>query len=195
MLVLEGACRRAQGWAAQGLPLDVQVNLSARELEDEGLRQSVAAVLAKTGIDPSRVVFEITETLLMRDAERGAATLDGLRELGVRLALDDFGTGYSSLSYLRTLPVDVLKIAKEFVDDIAVSAHDAAFVRLVIELAGTVGLTVIAEGIESPEQLDVLRGLGCDQGQGYVYAAPLTDEVAFVRTRRFARRAGQPVDR
>ena len=97
----------------------MQVNLSARELEDERLIETVTTVMRETGIDPRRLVLEITETLLVRDAEKGATTLNALRDLGVRLALDDFGTGYSSLSYLRTLPLDVLKIAKEFVDGIA----------------------------------------------------------------------------
>ena len=179
-LVLEEACRRAQSWSSGGPPLGVHVNLSARELEHEHLIDSIGSVLRESGIDPQRLVFEITETVLVRDAEKGARTLDALRELGVRLALDDFGTGYSSLRYLRTLPLDVLKIAKQFVDPIAVSAQDAAFVRLIVELAGTVGLTVVAEGIESPEQLSVLRDAGCDQGQGYLYARPLDDEVPWV---------------
>jgi diguanylate cyclase (GGDEF)-like protein len=187
--VLEEACRRAQGWEGSGPPLSVQVNLSARELEHEQLIETVTSVLRETGIDPRRLVLEITETLLVRDAEKGAATLNALRDVGVRLALDDFGTGYSSLSYLRTLPLDVLKIAKEFVDGITVSAEDAAFVRLIVELAGTVGLTVIAEGIESAEQLHILQQLGCDQGQGFLYAAPLEDERPWMRNKpaRFAR--------
>ena len=168
----------------------MQVNLSARELENEHLIETVTTVMRETGIDPRRLVLEITETLLVRDAEKGATTLNALRDVGVRLALDDFGTGYSSLSYLRTLPLDVLKIAKEFVDGIAVSAEDTAFVRLIVELAGTVGLTVIAEGIESADQLEVLQRLGCDQGQGFLYAPALADERAWVggAPGRFARR-------
>jgi diguanylate cyclase (GGDEF)-like protein len=178
--VLEEACRRAQAWSSPGRPLSVQVNLSARELENEHLIETVTTVVRETGIDPRRLVLEITETLLVRDAEKGATTLNALRDVGVRLALDDFGTGYSSLSYLRTLPLDVLKIAKEFVDGIAVSAEDTAFVRLIVELAGTVGLTVIAEGIESADQLEVLQSLGCDQGQGFLYAPALADERPWV---------------
>jgi diguanylate cyclase (GGDEF)-like protein len=178
--VLEEACRRAQAWSSPGRPLSVQVNLSARELENEHLIDTVTTVMRETGIDPRRLVLEITETLLVRDAERGATTLEGLRDVGVRLALDDFGTGYSSLSYLRALPLDVLKIAKEFVDGIAISAEDTAFVRLIVELAGTVGLTVIAEGIESADQLKMLQRLGCDQGQGFLYAPALANERAWV---------------
>src|SRR5215218_611903 len=186
--VLEESCHRAQHWSQPGSPLSVHANLSARELEDEQLISTVAAVLKDTGLEPGRLVLEITETLLVRDAERGATTLNGLRDLGVRLALDDFGTGYSSLSYLRTLPLDVLKIAKEFIDGIAVSDEDAAFVRLIIELAGTVGLTVIAEGIETEAQLHILQRLGCDQGQGFLYSRPLPDELPWIAAsgRRFA---------
>jgi diguanylate cyclase (GGDEF)-like protein len=193
--VLEEACRRAQQWSSTERELSVQVNLSARELEHEQLIDTVTTVIRDTGIDPRRLVLEITETLLVRDAEKGSTTLNALRALGVRLALDDFGTGYSSLSYLRTLPLDVLKIAKEFVDGIAGSNDDAAFVRLIVELAGTVGLTVIAEGIESADQLEVLQALGCDQGQGFLYAPALRDEAPWVgRTSGRFTRVGQPAD-
>jgi diguanylate cyclase (GGDEF)-like protein len=193
--VLQESCRRAQQWAAEGRELSVQVNLSARELEDDRLIETVTAVIGETRIDPRRLVLEITETLLVRDAEKGSATLNALRDLGVRLALDDFGTGYSSLSYLRSLPLDVLKIAKQFVDGIADSRDDAAFVRLIVELAGTVGLTVIAEGIESADQLAVLQAVGCDQGQGFLYAPALRDEGPWVgnASRRFSR-SGQSTD-
>jgi diguanylate cyclase (GGDEF)-like protein len=193
--VLEESCRRAQAWSTARRPLSVQVNLSARELEDERLIDTVTDVMSHTGIDPHRLVLELTETLLVRDAEKGSTTLNALRDVGVRLALDDFGTGYSSLSYLRTLPLDVLKIAKQFVDDIAVSNADATFVRLIVELAGTVGLTVIAEGIESADQLEVLRSLGCNQGQGFLYAPALADEGQWVggggRFARVGRNAGR----
>jgi EAL domain-containing protein (putative c-di-GMP-specific phosphodiesterase class I) len=103
----------------------------------------------------------------------GGATVDGLRALGVRIALDDFGTGYSSLSYMRSLPLHELKIAKEFVDAVTLTPDDEAFVRLIVELARLRGLSVVAEGIETPEQLAVLRALGCDRGQGYLFARPL----------------------
>jgi diguanylate cyclase (GGDEF)-like protein len=192
--VLEEACRRAQAWSSSGRPLSVQVNLSARELEHEQLIETVTTVMRETGIDPHRLVLELTETLLVRDAEKGSTTLNALRDVGVRLALDDFGTGYSSLSYLRTLPLDVLKIAKQFVDGIAVSSADATFVRLIVELAGTFGLTVIAEGVESADQLEVLQSVGCDQAQGFLYAPALADERPWVgRTGRFAR-AGRKAD-
>jgi EAL domain-containing protein (putative c-di-GMP-specific phosphodiesterase class I) len=153
----------------------VQVNLSALELESDDLVPTVARALRESGLDPGRLVLEITETLLMQDADRAVARLLALRELGVGLALDDFGTGYSSLSYLRSLPLDMVKIAKPFVDALAVDARDEAFVRLMVDLAANIGLTVVAEGIETTEQLRVLRGLGCDLAQGYLFAPALDD--------------------
>ena len=153
--------------------LKVQVNLSAIELEHPDLLDTITSVIQRTGIAPDRLVLEVTETLLVKDAVRGAETLQQLRDIGVHLALDDFGTGYSSLSYLRNLPLDSLKIAREFVEGLAFSDHDAAFVRLIVGLAKTVGLKVVAEGIETRAQLDMLREIGCDLGQGYYFAAPM----------------------
>jgi diguanylate cyclase (GGDEF)-like protein len=168
--VLEEACTRV---AERHPHLRLQVNLSAIELEHPDLIQTITDVIDRTGIAPDRLVLEVTETLLVQDAERGARTLQQLRDLGVQLALDDFGTGYSSLSYLRNLPLDTLKIAREFVEGLAFSDHDAAFVRLIVGLAKTVGLKVVAEGIETRAQLDMLREIGCDLGQGFYFAAPM----------------------
>ncbi|HEX6026117.1 MAG TPA: EAL domain-containing protein [Solirubrobacter sp.] len=168
--VLEEACTRV---AERDPSLRLQVNLSAIELEHPDLIQTITDVLERTGIAPERLVLEVTETLLVQDADRGAQTLQQLRDLGVQLALDDFGTGYSSLSYLRNLPLDTLKIAREFVEGLAFSDHDAAFVRLIVGLAKTVGLKVVAEGIETRAQLDMLREIGCDLGQGFYFAAPM----------------------
>jgi diguanylate cyclase (GGDEF)-like protein len=168
--VLEEACAQV---SERHPDLQVQVNLSAIELEHPDLIKTITGVLERTGIAPGRLVLEVTETLLVKDAERGARTLQQLRDLGVHLALDDFGTGYSSLSYLRNLPLDTLKIAREFVEGLAFSDHDAAFVRLIVGLAKTVGLKVVAEGIETRAQLDMLREIGCDLGQGYYFAAPM----------------------
>ena len=168
--VLEEACARV---GERHPELQVQVNLSAIELEHPDLLETITDVIERTGIAPGRLVLEVTETLLVKDAVRGAETLQQLRDLGVQLALDDFGTGYSSLSYLRNLPLDTLKIAREFVEGLAFSDHDAAFVRLIVGLAKTVGLKVVAEGIETRAQLDMLREIGCDLGQGYYFAAPM----------------------
>ncbi|MDA0169559.1 EAL domain-containing protein [Solirubrobacter taibaiensis] len=175
--VLEEACASV---VQRSDTLQVQVNLSAIELEHPDLLHTITDVLQRTGIAPGRLVLEVTETLLVKDAERGAETLQQLRDLGVQLALDDFGTGYSSLSYLRNLPLDTLKIAREFVEGLAFSEHDAAFVRLIVGLAKTVGLKVVAEGIETRAQLDMLREIGCDLGQGYYFAAPMDVDADWV---------------
>jgi EAL domain-containing protein (putative c-di-GMP-specific phosphodiesterase class I) len=180
--VLETACRDAAHWTGNpgAPPPSVQVNLSALELEDDGLVDAVAHAIASSGIDPQRLVLEITETLLMQDADRAVRRLHALRELGVKLALDDFGTGFSSLSYLRTLPLDMVKIAKPFVDAIAVDERDKAFVRLMVDLAKTIGLSVVAEGVETIDQLKVLREVGCGLGQGYLFAAAVDDVQPWV---------------
>ena len=177
--VLSRACWQAVQWKCDtGRPVCVQVNLSARELDDPELLTTVADVLDQTGLDPSCLILEVTESVMIEDAASGGLALGGLRDLGVGLALDDFGTGYSSLSYLRSLPLDSLKIAKEFVDGLAHSEEDRTFVRLIIELARTRGLRVVAEGIEDAEQLNILRSLGCDLGQGYYFAHPLDADDA-----------------
>ena len=178
--VLEEACARV---GERHPELQVQVNLSAIELEHPDLLETIAGVIQRTGIAPGRLVLEVTETLLVKDAVRGAETLQRLRDIGVQLALDDFGTGYSSLSYLRNLPLDSLKIAREFVEGLASSDHDAAFVRLIVGLAKTVGLKVVAEGIETRVQLDMLREIGCDLGQGYYVAAPMDADADWLSPR------------
>ena len=149
------------------------MNLSAIELEHPDLLETIADVIKRTGIAPGRLVLEVTETLLVKDAVRGAETLQQLRDLGVQLALDDFGTGYSSLSYLRNLPLDRSRSRASSSRASTFSDHDAAFVRLIVGLAKTVGLKVVAEGIETRAQLDMLREIGCDLGQGYYFAAPM----------------------
>jgi EAL domain-containing protein (putative c-di-GMP-specific phosphodiesterase class I) len=187
--VLREACRHAATWRTAGVdgaPLAVHVNLSARELEDPEVVSAVADAIASTGIEPQQLVLELTESLLVQDATRGASTLAGLRALGVRLALDDFGTGFSSLSYLRTLPLDQLKIAREFVDGLGRHAADDAFVRMILELAQGIGLEVVAEGVETQAQFEQLQALGCDLAQGYLFARP-TDADAVLAA--FPRRA------
>jgi diguanylate cyclase (GGDEF)-like protein len=177
--VLEEACQQARRWEARsrsggggGTGVAVHVNLSAVELRDPELVDRVRTTLATAGVDPRSIVFEITESVLLDDSERVSATIAALRELGARFALDDFGTGYSSLSYLHTLPFDMLKIAKSFVDGLARGGREASFVRMIIELARTLGVTVIAEGIETQEQVDALVTLECDLGQGFYLGRP-----------------------
>jgi len=192
--VLGRACRQAAAWAPVGpggLPPKVHVNLSALELEDASIVETVREALERSGLAPDRLILEITETLLVQDAVRGAATLDRLRSLGVGLALDDFGTGYSSLSYLRSLPLDMLKIAKEFIDELETNREDEAFVRLIVGLAKTIGLTVVVEGIETAEQGRIVRALGTDLAQGYLYSRPV-DEAALPFATAHATSAAAP---
>jgi diguanylate cyclase (GGDEF)-like protein len=183
--VLEQTCRQAQRWEAVApgdLPLRLHVNLSAAELRDPDLISGVQATLEEFGLPPERLALEITETELLDDAVASAARFGELRALGIRIALDDFGTGYSSLSYLHSLPLDSLKIAKPFVDGLEGDGHDASFIGVIVELARKLGLDVIAEGIETPAQLDALRDLGVEFGQGFLIGRP-----AVAGTGRFRR--------
>ena len=165
--VLDEACRRAAG-----RDVSMHVNLSAVELQHVDVLERVISTLRRHRVPPQQLVLEITESVLVDVGM--SATLRELHELGVRLALDDFGTGYSSLSYLRSFPLDVLKIAKPFVDGVTGRREERSFVRLIIELAGTLGLEVVAEGIETADQLAVLREMGCDFGQGFHLSPPLS---------------------
>ena len=154
--------------------VQMAINISGRQLEDPDLVADVAAALAESGVAPNRVMLEVTETALMRDTARTLEVLHALKALGVRLAIDDFGTGYSSLSYLQRFPVDVLKIDKSFVDHVARGGADAALARTVVALGHTLGLTTVAEGIETAAQHATLSALGCTLGQGYLFARPLS---------------------
>jgi EAL domain-containing protein (putative c-di-GMP-specific phosphodiesterase class I) len=137
----------------------------------------VATIVAETSFDPDRLVLEITESVMVEDDEHMREALLGLKNLGVRLAIDDFGTGYSSLSSLRELPVDILKIAKPFIDGLGGNGTDGAFAAAIVRLGQTLGLDMIAEGIERAEQLAELRPLLCGMGQGYLFAKPMEGTV------------------
>jgi len=173
--VLLEACRQAAAWRAAGAPasLTMNVNLSGRQLEDPQLLDDVAAALRETGVEPGTLVLEITETVLMGDTEATIERLRALRALGVRLAVDDFGTGYSSLRYLNRFPVDVLKMAKPFVDGLGAGEEHSALARAIVDLGANLGLQIVAEGIERPEQLKKLQELGCAFGQGYHFGMPM----------------------
>ena len=174
--VLDEACRRTAG-----RDVGMHVNLSAVELQHVDVLERVTTTLRRHRVPPQQLTLEITESVLV-DAQM-SATLRELHELGVRLALDDFGTGYSSLSYLRSFPLDVLKIAKPFVDGVTGRREERSFVRMIVELARTLGLEVVAEGIESADQLDALRDMGCDQGQGFYLSPPLSTSSIGERVR------------
>jgi EAL domain-containing protein (putative c-di-GMP-specific phosphodiesterase class I) len=167
----ELACRHLADGDGRALPMFV--NLSPRQLADVDLVPMVRDVINLTGVPPESLHFEITENALMADAETTSSTLLALRDLGVRLALDDFGTGHSSLAYLKNLPVHEVKIDRELVSGIVASDPDRTIVRSTIEMAHSLGLAVVAEGVETREQQAVLRSLGCDYAQGYLYARPL----------------------
>jgi diguanylate cyclase (GGDEF)-like protein/PAS domain S-box-containing protein len=175
--VLREACRQARTWAATGSRPVIKVNLSGRQFAHPNLAGVVAEILAETGIDPATVYLEITETVLMEDAESTTTALADLKSLGVSLTVDDFGTGYSSLAYLKRFPVDELKVDRAFVAGLLTDQEDLAIVTAVINLAHTLGLNAVAEGVETTEQLTRLRELGCDIGQGYYFGRPLPAEV------------------
>jgi len=176
--VLETACRQARAWHDEmpGSELVMSVNLSARQFTQPDLVDQIAAILEETGLPPRLLELEITETVLMDQSESGTRALRALRELGVQLVLDDFGTGYSSLAYLKHLPLDTIKIDRSFVNGLDDDDANLPIVQAVIALAHGLGIEVVAEGIETVAQLDRLRSLVCDRGQGYFYARPLPPE-------------------
>jgi diguanylate cyclase (GGDEF)-like protein/PAS domain S-box-containing protein len=179
--VLQEACRQAVAWrAGDSRRLQMNVNLSSRQIEDPGLVGDVAAALEAAGLDAGLLTLEITESVLLRDVETVLARLTELKQLGVQLAIDDFGTGYSSLSYLRRFPVDVLKIDRSFIASVDTGAAEGALVRSIVSIAQILGLETVAEGIEGTGQLEMLRGLGVNEGQGYIFARPV-EPNAFAR--------------
>jgi EAL domain-containing protein (putative c-di-GMP-specific phosphodiesterase class I) len=171
--VIEEAARHAARWQLEHPErFQVAINLSARQLVHPDLADRVADVIAQTGVEPSNLCFEITESVLMDDAESVIDVIARVRSLGVQLAIDDFGTGYSSLGYLKRFPVDSVKIDRSFVSGLGDDAGDAAIVSAVIGLAHALGLRVTAEGVETEEQLTALIDLDCDEAQGYFFSPP-----------------------
>ena len=177
--VLLEACRQAREWQTKYRPdvaLMVSVNLSGKHLQQATLIDEVRHVLETTGLDPGRLIIEITETVAMAGAETTIEILTALKSVGVLLAIDDFGTGFSSLAYLKRFPVDLLKIDKSFVAGVALGGHDTKIVEAIIALGHALGLRVIAEGVETPAQLLELRALGSEIGQGYYFGRPMSDD-------------------
>jgi EAL domain-containing protein (putative c-di-GMP-specific phosphodiesterase class I) len=188
--VLELALADVAAWRADGLHLEVAVNLAAANLLDAELPGIVAAALRRRGLPPSALRFEVTETTVLADPDRCVAVLQALRRMGVGVSLDDFGTGHASLARLATLPVDELKIDRSFVADIATNDAHRAIARTIIELGRSLGLRVVAEGIEDDTCLDIVRGLGCDAAQGYGLGRPAPiGEITPLLTRGVARAA------
>ncbi|HEU4628990.1 MAG TPA: EAL domain-containing protein [Gemmatimonadaceae bacterium] len=174
--VLREACRQAAEWQRPGAPVGITVNVSARQLQEPTLLDDVHAALTDAGLPAACLSLEITESVLMEHTDATLATLHALKALGVRLALDDFGTGYSSLSCLDRFPIDTLKIDRAFVDAVGDDQADPVLARIVLSLGETLGLTTVAEGIEHARQVAGLRALGCELGQGYHFAHPLSAE-------------------
>jgi EAL domain-containing protein (putative c-di-GMP-specific phosphodiesterase class I) len=181
--VLNEACRQAQRWRDNGLPLLMAVNLSSLQFKRGNLIETVVNALEKSGLPAELLELELTESILMQDVDVAIKLLHSLKEMGVKLSIDDFGTGYSSLSYLKRLAVNKLKIDQSFVRDLTEDANSAAIVRAIIQLGQTLQLTVIAEGVETDAQLAFLRNYGCDEVQGYLFSRPIpaADFVALLK--------------
>jgi EAL domain-containing protein (putative c-di-GMP-specific phosphodiesterase class I) len=183
---LREVCTRTRAWQSAGLPrLPVAVNLSASQFSHDQLVPKLTEILKSTGTDPGILELEITESMVMHDPEQAVQLMHKLRAMGVRLTIDDFGTGYSSLGYLKRFPINSLKVDRSFVRDLPHSADDIAITRAVIAMAHSLQMSVIAEGVELKEQLDVLRNEGCDEFQGFLCRPPLIEEelIRFVRER------------
>jgi diguanylate cyclase (GGDEF)-like protein len=185
--VLEEAARQVRSWQREGLqPLPVAVNLSAKQFRRRDLDALIHRTLSAVGVSASLIELEITESCLMEDPEDAVRLLASLRRAGLRISVDDFGTGYSSLSYLTRLPLNALKIDRSFVRDAVSSSEAASIVRAVIDMAHNLSFTVIAEGVETSEQMAFLRRHGCDLGQGYLFDRPMPAQQLAERLRRAA---------
>ena len=176
--VLHEACRQAAVWRIAGLdPGVVAVNVSAVEFRSAGYLDGVVRLLAAASLEPRLIELELTESVLIHDTDGTSGLLRALTELGVRLTLDDFGTGFSSLSYLKRFPITTLKIDRSFVRDLSLDPEDRALVAAIIAMSRSLGQKVVAEGVETEDQLAVLRGLGCDEAQGFHFSRPLTADA------------------
>ena len=176
--VMRAACLQNKYWQAQGLdPMRLSVNFSARQFQQPTFVSTIAAILRETKLDPVWLELELTEGSIMKDPEQAIEKLNALRQMGIKIAIDDFGTGYSSLSYLKRFPIDTLKIDKSFVNDVCTDPNDAAIVRAIVTLGHSMGLTVIAEGVETHGQLDYVSRIGCDMVQGFLFSKSLPAEA------------------
>jgi EAL domain-containing protein (putative c-di-GMP-specific phosphodiesterase class I) len=171
--VLRQALVACKGWQRRAHAVGVSVNVSADTVLDPGFVTEVSTILTAMAVDPALLTLELTEGVVVADPELAAVRLGELRALGVKVSVDDFGTGYSSLTYLKGLPVDEVKIDKGFVNGLATDPADRAVVRAVVDIAHTLGLRVVAEGVEEQEQHELLRSLGVDEAQGYLHARPM----------------------
>jgi EAL domain-containing protein (putative c-di-GMP-specific phosphodiesterase class I) len=179
--VMREACRQMHDWQMQfplDQPLFITVNLSSKQFSQTQLISTFAMILQETGVKPQSVKLEITESVVMENIETATEMLRQLRSLGVKLAIDDFGTGYSSLSYLHRFPIDTLKIDRSFVTRMSENNENTEIVRTIVVLAQNLGMDVVAEGVETNEQLVLLQKLGCENGQGYFFSKPVNADGA-----------------
>jgi EAL domain-containing protein (putative c-di-GMP-specific phosphodiesterase class I) len=171
---LDTACRQAKAWQNDGLaPISVAINVSAVELRAKDFLTNVRQILEQSRLEPHFLELELTETFMMQDWKSTAETLRALKSLGVRIALDDFGTGYSSLSYMKRFPIDTLKIDQSFVRDMTTDSDDASIVSAVINMGRSLNMRVVAEGVQTRDQLDFLKDRQCPEGQGYYFGPPV----------------------
>ncbi len=180
--ILAVACEEAVGWSHDaGLAgASVSVNVSPTQLREPTFTASVIDILHRTGLPPHRLILEVTESVLVHESDDAIKALTDLRDAGIRIAIDDFGTGYSSLSYLRRLPIDYLKIDRSFVSELPADQGSVAIARALLAMGQGLGMQIIAEGIETLDQADFLKGLGCDEGQGYFYSRPIRGDELLV---------------
>jgi predicted signal transduction protein with EAL and GGDEF domain len=176
--VLQTACAQNVAWQQQGLPpVHIAVNLSARQFADEDLVEDIAAALKSTGLRPELLELELTESMVIQNTERAGKVLNEIKKMGVRLAIDDFGVGYSSLTHLKRFPIDTLKVDRSFIRDLPEDAEDKAITEAIIAMGRSLSLTVVAEGVETEEQQNFLRGLECDEMQGYHFSKPIAADA------------------
>jgi EAL domain-containing protein (putative c-di-GMP-specific phosphodiesterase class I) len=175
--VLKEACAQNMAWQRRGLrPVSMAVNLSPRQFVDENLLQDIDEALAASGMSPVLLQLEVTESMMMRNVSRAIKVLDAIQSRGIRLAIDDFGTGYSSMSLMKQFPIDTIKIDRSFVRDLPDDSEDRAIAQAIISMGKALGMTIVAEGVETPEQETFLRNHGCDEMQGFLLSRPVTPE-------------------
>lgn len=171
--VLEEACSQGAAWHEAGYPIGMAVNVSGRQLDTDQLLADIEGALSQSGLDPTALTIEITETTLMRNAEETAHRLTAVKQLGVRIAIDDFGTGYSSLAHLQRFPVDALKIDRSFISGMRNNEEGETLIRTLVQLGKALSIQTFAEGIEQQQELSLLKDEHCDSGQGFLFARPL----------------------
>jgi EAL domain-containing protein (putative c-di-GMP-specific phosphodiesterase class I) len=174
------ACAQNMAWQRRGLrPVSMAVNLSPRQFIDQDLLQNIDAALVASGMSPALLQLEVTESMMMRDVSRAIKVLDAIQSRGIRIAIDDFGTGYSSMSLMKQFPIDTIKIDRSFVRDLPDDTEDQAIAQAIISMGRALGMTIVAEGVETVEQETFLRAHGCDEMQGFLFSRPLPpDQLA-----------------